>query len=272
MNNKLFLIAATALLVAGFSIPAFSQMVSLGAFDIAPPTTLSELRSLRAADPKMTAAEFVDAANKLLEKQGIGFTFSFDDATCSAIESSIKGLKNAPAKINLKTKLRSVGGEPANLTLPPADFSNSECSKCSVTLPVLELTEREFVALMWGRNIKFHLPANFIASEVFLVDDKGLIATRTKWRVPFRSVPLGVSYDGNVLYLGFPDPELKDISLAVFSEGVFQFATRAEAESNGRGTLLREFPKDAANPNLAYLRFENRGVRHTVRFSNACGK
>ncbi len=125
---------------------------------------------------------------------------------------------------------------------------------------------------MLGHNIKFHLPVNFVVSEAVLVDEKDLGTIKKKWRIPFRSVPLGVSYDENVLYFGLFEPELKDISLAVFGEGVFQFATRDEAESNGKGTLLKEFPKDPANPNLAFLRFENRGLKQVVKYSNPCGR
>jgi hypothetical protein len=252
------------------SASLFGQMVSLSPFDIAPPTVLLDVKAIRTANPKMSSTELVDAANKLLERQGIAFTFSFDEATCLAIDKSIKSLKNPPSKLNLRTKLQSIGGEPAMLTLPPADFNNPECAKCSVSLPVLELTDKEFVALMLGTNIKFRLPVNFIVAEAMLVDDKDLTTIKKKWRIPFRSVPLGVSYDENVLYLGLPDPELKDLSLAVFGEGVFQFATRDEAESNGKGTPVKEVVKDLANPNLAYLRFENRGLKQVVKYSGAC--
>ena len=271
MTRIIWFRIALALIVL-FSTAANGQTVSMSPFDIAPPTILADIKTLRATNPKMTSTELVDAANKLLEKQGIAFTFSFDEATCLAIDKSIKGMKNPPAKLNLRTKLRSVGAEPAALTLPPADFANNECSKCSVSLPILELTDKEFVALMLGHNIKFHLPVNFIVSEAFLVDEKDLNTVKKKWRIPFRSVPLGVSYDENVLYLTLFEPELKDISLAVFGEGVFQFTTREEADSNGKGTLVKEFPKDIANPNLAFMRFENRGLKQVLRYSNACGR
>ena len=258
--------------IAFLSATASGQLVSMSPFDIAPPTILADIKTHRAVNPKMTSTELVEVANKLLEKQGIAFTFSFDEATCLAIDKSIKGMKDPASNLNLRTKLRSVGAEPATLTLPPADFANNECSKCTVTLPVLELTDMEFVALMLGHNIKFHLPVNFVVSEAVLVDEKDLTKTKKRWRIPFRSVPLGVSYDENVLYLGLFEPGLKDISLAVFGEGAFQFATREEAESNGKGTPVKEFPKDPANPNLAFTRFENRGMKQVVKYSNACGR
>lgn len=258
--------------VAFLAVTVRGQMVTMSPLDIAPPTVFADVKALKASNPKMNSAELVDAANTILAKQGVAFTFSFDEATCMAIDKAIKSLKNPPPKVNLKTKLRSVGAEAANLTLPPADFSNQECSKCSVTLPVLELTEKEFVALMLGKNIKFHLPTNLAVSEVILVDEKDLTTIKKKWRVPYRTVPLGVSYDENVLYLGLPDPELKELSLAVFGEGVFQFATREEAESNGKATPLKDLAKDPADPNLAFLRFENRGLKQVVKYSNACGR
>ena len=260
------------LILGSLTAVSFGQMVSMSSFDIAPPTILVDVKTLRAANPKMTATELVVAANKLLEKQGIAFTFSFDEATCLAIDKSIKSMKNPPPKLNLRTKLRSVGAEPAALTLPPADFTNNECSKCSVTLPVLELSDKEFVALMLGHNIKFHLPVNFIVAEAFLVDDKDLTTVKKKWRIPYRGIPIGVSYDENVLYLALREPELQELSLAVFGEGVYQFATREEAESNGKPAQLKEFPKDTANPNLAFLRFENRGLKQVVKYSNPCGR
>lgn len=241
-------------------------------FDIAPPMVLADVKALRAANTKMTAAELVDAANVLLARQGIPFTFTFDAATCDAIDKSIKSLKNAPPRVNLRTKLRSVGGEPATLTLPPADFANNECGKCSVTLPVLEINDKEFVALMLGQNIKFNLPGNFTTAEAVLIDHKSQSGTKTKWRMPFRTRPLGVSYDGNVLYLGFPEPELKDLSLAVFSEGVFQFATREEAESNGKGKPPLGNYAFPTVPKTDFILFVNRGTEQLVRFSDACVK
>jgi hypothetical protein len=266
-------LAAVAGLFLALSVPVFSQMVSMSPFDIAPPTLLADVKALRAANPKMTAAEFVEAANVLLAKQGFPFTFIFDDATCDAIDKSIKSLKNAPPRVNLKTKLKSVGGEPANLTLPPADFANNECGKCSVTLPVLEITDKEFVALMLGQNIKFHLPANFTVAEAVLFDEKDPTAIKTKWRMPFRTKPLGVSYYGNVVYLGLPDPELKDLSLGVFAEGVFQFTTREEAESNGKGIIPGlNTPVNPRDPRSRYIIFDNRGIMQTVRFTDACVK
>jgi hypothetical protein len=247
------------------SIAGFGQMVSMNPFDISPPTIFDQVKAVRSANQKMTPAELVDAANKLLEKQGIAFTFSFDEATCQAVDKSIKSLKNPPPRVNLRTKLRSVGAEAATLTLPPADFSNSQCSKCSVTLPVFEVTDQDFIALMLGTNIKFHRPTNFLTSEAYLVDDKDLTTIKKKWRIPFRSVPLGVSYDENVLYIALHDTELKDLSLAVFSEGVFQFATREEAESNGKPTPLQGVSE------VSLMRFENRELKHVVKFSKSCG-
>jgi hypothetical protein len=124
---------------------------------------------------------------------------------------------------------------------------------------------------MLGTNIKFHKPTNFVASEAYLVNEKDLSLIKTKWRIPYRADPIGISYDGNVLYLPLLDPELKEISLAVFSEGVFQFATRSEAEASGKPNPILDFPKVPANPNLAYVRFDYRETKHVIKFSKTCG-
>jgi hypothetical protein len=270
MKIKRFSAASFVVFLFAFSIPAWAQLVTMGSFDIAPPTLLADVKALRQGNPKMTTPELLEAANGLLAKQGVPFTFTFDAATCDAIDKGIKALKNAPPRVNLRTKLSSVGGEPATLTLPPADFTNNACGKCSVTLPVLEITETEFVALMWGRNIKFTLPANLKPAEAALVDAADAGKVKTKWRLPYRSKPLGVSYDGGVIYLALPDPDLKDLALAVFREGVFQFTTRADAESNGTAKPSPPTPAIPAITNPGSILFDNRGTKQLVQYAETC--
>lgn len=248
----------------------FGQSVTINPFDIAPPSIYDRVKAISAADPKKSATEIAEQANRILEKEGIAFIFSLDDASCSAIDKSIKELKEKGRPLNLSTKLRSVGADPATLRLPPADFSSGQCSKCSVTLPVFEVTDNDFIALMLGNNIKFHRPANFLTAEAFLLDQKDPKIVKTRWRLPFKAEPLGVSYYENVIYLPLPDAELKHLALAVFAEGSYQFETREEAESNGKPTVINDASFDASNQDSKYVRFNNRGINQTVRFQAAC--
>ena len=92
---------------------------------------------------------------------------------------------------------------------------------------------------------------------------------KRKWRLPFRTIPVGVSSDENVLYLGFDEPELAGLSLMIYSEGVFQFATRAEAELGGKGTPESPTPGGAA-PQVKYIRFNRWGSTYIVRYPPPC--
>jgi hypothetical protein len=126
-----------------------------------------------------------------------------------------------------------VDGDAASLALPEARFS--DCGRCYMLMPLLQITSADFVTVVLGQNIRFHLPSNFESSEVVLVDSKDKSTIRRKWRVPSKMEPVGVSYDENVLYLAFNEPELSDLSLQIFGEGTFQIGTRAEADEGGKG-------------------------------------
>lgn len=122
-----------------------------------------------------------------------------------------------------------------------------------------------------GRNVKFHLPPNFVINEAALVEGDGKAVVITRWKIPFRTTPLTVSEDGNVLYLGFAEPELKDLALIIFSEGSFRFVDRKEVDLERKGFLIKNVPKDPNNPNLSFLKFENARAKHIVRFPTSCG-
>src|SRR5688572_26533361 len=174
-----------------------------------------QLKAVRAADPRMPLADFVTSANVLLDKHGIGFTVSLDAATCERVRKVKEQLKDPSATVTLGATLRSVDADGASLTLPAPTFPSGDCG-CHIELPMLQITEKDFITVIAGRNIRFHRPAAFSSAEAVLLDAKDKTTIRRKWRVPFRSTPIGVSHDGNVLYLAFADPELIDLSLLVF--------------------------------------------------------
>ncbi len=230
------------------------QQLKMDPFDIAPPVLIEDLKKLRVEKPDLKPEELVEAANELLEKRGLPFNFLLDNNSCSIIEK-------AKSTESVRMKLQTVGADPTDLKVPPVTFSSSKTCPCSITLPVFEITDNDLIALMLGTNIKFQRPKVFRTFEVFLVDNNDPSIKKKRWNTPFYSEPLGVSYDGNVLYLALPDTELKDLSLAVFSEGVFQFATLAEAKSNGVAKKLAD----------SLIRFDNRGVEQTIMVVNKCG-
>ena len=225
---------------------------------------IDRLKALRTANPKMPMAEFIAAANSLLDKHGIGFAVSLDAATCGRIRKVKEQQKDPSASLTLGATLRSVDAEGATLTLPEPKFPSGDCG-CYIELPLLQITDKDFITVIRGRNIGFHLPTNFSSAQAELIDAKDN-TVRRKWRIPFRSVPIGVSHDGNVLYLAFDEPELSDLSLLVFGEGVFQIGTRAEAEEGGKGKLGETAP----TVGYRYINFERWGNSYLVRFTELC--
>lgn len=193
-----------------------------------------QLKALRAADPKMPLADFVAAANDLLDKHGIGFAISLDAATCEKVRKVREQTKDPSAVIALGATLRSVDADGASLRLPAPAFPSGDCG-CYVELPMLQITGDDFITVISGRNIRFHMPSFFSAHEAHLIEPADHNKIKRRWRIPFRGVPIGVSHDENVLYLAFAEAELGDLSFLVFGEGVFQIGTRAEAEEGGKG-------------------------------------
>lgn len=247
-----------------------AQQTTFKPFSVTQSNLINDLKAIKTSNPKITDIEFSKMANLLLEKEGINFVFAFDAATCQKIEAAKSKLKDPNAPLNLKTTLKSPLGENASLLLPEPIFDTSECVPCRVSLPVFEATTQDFVTSVEGKNIKFYLPSNFKINEVSLVDDKDLKTVKKSWKIPFRTTPLSISDSGNILYLGFAEPELKDLALMIFNEGVFQFTSKSEIDTDKKGSPIKDFPKDATNPNLAFLKFKSGEIVQTLKFSTGC--
>jgi len=67
------------------------------------------------------------------------------------------------------------------------------------------------------------------------------------------AVPIGVTFDDKVLYLGNNELDLYQLSLAVIGEGVFQVAAREKAEAGGKGSITAANPAD---PTVNFVRFD----------------
>lgn len=265
-----FSLLLTIVLLLGVELNSAQQM-SVKPFSVTQSNLINELKAIKISSPKISDADFSKQANLLLEKQGINFVFAFDGATCQKIEAAKTKLKDPNAPLNLKTTLKSPLGESASLLLPEPIFDTSECVPCRVSLPVFEATTQDFVTSVEGKNIKFYLPSNFKINEVSLVDNKDLKTVKKSWKIPFRTTPLSISDSGNIIYLGFAEPELKDLTLLIYSEGVFQFAPKSEIDLDKKSALVKDFPKDAGNPNLSFIKFTMGEIVQILKFSTACG-
>ena len=249
---------------------ALAQQVTVKPFEVERSTLLDDLKELKAANPKMKPEELAAAANELLGQKGLNFDVRFDAATCQKIAQAIAARKDKNEPLNLRTALKSPVGETATLLLPEVGFATGACAACYVSIPILEATPSEFVTIVEGRNLKFFLPSNFVLYEAALVEAKDLSTVKRRWKLPVRARPLSISYDGNVLYLAFAEPELAELVLAVFGEGVYQIAPRRELDEGVKATPVKDFPKDATDPGRAVLKFEHGDASHFVRYSADC--
>ena len=260
--SKLLAVIAAVMMVATLSS---AQQVKMAALPIKSSTLIDQIKAFKAADPKITPEDLAKAANDLLDKNGINFIFYFDSATCQKIRQLKASQKDPSKPIQISGVLRSVDADGASMQLPEPKLVSTECGDCYVELPVLEVTDQYFVTIVKGRNIKFHLPSNFGVNHARLVDPSNR-RTKKKWLIPARYTPIGVSYDENVVYLGLGVPELAELSLLVFGEGVFQFGTRSDAENGGAGKV------EPASSNNATIRFDRWERSYFVDYSPNCGE
>lgn len=266
---KANLIVLVVAFTIAFALDAGAQMVRMMPFGVHESALIEQIRSLRLANPKIAPNELAKAANDLMLKHGIAYKLYFDAATCQKIREVKNAQKDPKEPIKIGVTLQSIGAERAALTLPKPNLTTPECGDCYVELPILEMTDSDFVTLIQGHNIKFSMPGNFTVNRVHLLDNADVTKKVRTWRVPFRAVPIGVTYDQTVIYLAFENPELAALSLAVFDTGGFEITTRAEAEEAGIGRL--ESPKPPSEPGYQVIRFDRWENIYRLSYKPACG-
>lgn len=261
------------LTISAFCLFFFTQIqaqATIKPFSISESNLINDVKNLKNSSPKITSENLVKSANALLDKQGINFVVGFDANTCLKLEEVKKAQKNPTTPLNLRTTLKSPLGEPAALLLPEAIFTKNECFACFITLPFLEITDKDFVTIVQDTNLKFYLPTNFLINQAFLVDEKDFTTVKRKWKIPFRTVPLSVSDDGNILFVGFDEPELADLALAIFSEGAYQFYPKKDIDKAKKGVILTEKQVKITVPNFAFIKFQNTELKQIIKFPTKC--
>lgn len=261
---------AVCLLIFAQTNFVFGQGAKINPFQIKPSTVLEDVKTAKANNPNQSVENLVKAANESLQTNGFNYVFGFDTATCQKIEQVKTSQKDKTVPLNLRATFNSVDGEKASVVLPEANFATGECLPCFMQIPVFEVTTTDFVTSVMQRNIKFYFPSNFVVHEIQAVEKQDLTTVIKRWKMPFRTTPLSISDDGNVIYLGFSEPELNDLVLMVFSEGVLMFEAKKDLNSTKKVTMLKDFPSDANNPNLRFINFADENVSHTIRFSVPC--
>lgn len=249
----------------------FSQKATINPMSVKPSTLIEEIRNIKNSNPQISAEELAKSANLIFDKKGFNYAFAFRDDICQKIDQVRKTQKDPAAPLNIRAKLNSVAGDATVITLPEAKTDQNECRRCFVQLPVWEATEKDFVTFIQNINVKFYLPPDLALNEIALVDNANLNAVVRRWKVPYRAAPLSISDDGKILYLALPEADLSDLAIMIFDEGMLQFCSRKDVDAEKKGALLKDFPRDAANPNLAFMEFKSGETKQTIRFIQACG-
>lgn len=221
------------------------QQVKFSPFSINESVLLREIKTARTANPKITPEQLAAKSNEMLQKMGLEYYLQIDPSICDKLNA--ERAKHPKRPVRLLANLQSVDGDRAKLAVPEPLFELGGCAGCFLRFALLEMTADTFVTKVQGYNIRFALPSGVRATRIQLVDPMNETNILAIWRIPVRWVPIGISYDENVIYLSFDDADLKDLALAVFTEGTFEFVTRTEAEASGKPVDLQRSDADKAN-------------------------
>jgi hypothetical protein len=170
----------------------------------------------------------------------------------------------------LRTAIKSISGEAASLTLPEPLFAGSECFPCYVKLPVLEISDSQFAVKIQDRNVGFFMPSNFSFNEVTLVDAANFSNALRKWKIPSRLKPVSISDDGSLLFLELAEPELRDLILIAYPEGVYQFFARKDLDSEIKSESVKEATANAQVANHSFLKFTKGEKTQIIKFPTNC--
>jgi hypothetical protein len=234
---RLGLLTLVGMLAAATSYSQFT----VSPFEAKRSELVSQIKALKVTEPGIKPDDLARRSNELLTKTGLGFTINVEPQACAQIKTLMDAQRAAKKTGHLVLKLPSIGGDAAPIVLPDPQFPSSSCKTCSIELPLLELTESNFVMLLMGQNIKFAKPAWMIPASVELEQNVSA-ATPLRWNVPLAGEPIGITEDETVIYLALPDPDLMDLAVAVFREGVFEITTREEATGKSKRIELPPLP------------------------------
>jgi hypothetical protein len=247
----------------------YGQKVTIKPFAVYSSTLLEELKTLKSSNPKLSTTELVKNANALLQKRGLNYSFALDASVCKKVEDLKKNQKTPNSPITLNAKLNSFEGDTTNITLPPVRFGK-DAGKCFSLLPLLEVTQNDFVTIIEDRTVKFYKPEIFNFNEVTLVDNKTYKTNVRNWKVPFCTTPLSVSEDGKMLFLNLPADELGEIVLIAYDEGTFQFYPKKDIDLSEKGILPENLPKILNLPDAAFISFGTGEKQRVLKFNNIC--
>jgi hypothetical protein len=255
------------LLIIIFASTGFGQQVSMGLFEIKSSTLIKDLKQKKIDNAKITIKELAAFGNETINNVGFNYQFELSEANCKALFEIQKKLKPDQKMSALKGKLNQPQGEPTGIIFPEVNFTDN-CG-CYIKIPSLNVVETDFVTKIRGTNIKFNRPNNFRLT-VDLVDNTTLTKQIRRWYIPFPTTPIGVYEDGTILFLDFPDSEFNELALAIYESGTIQIISKSDWDLKEKPTQLKDFPRDASNPNLNFISFGNGEKKRVLKFNSPC--
>lgn len=174
-------------------------------------TLTDTVRRKVAQHPNWSAAEITAYANQLLQQRGFNYEFDICDYLVSRkiTPLSRNTLDDSPIKDYRLTF--SLQGQ-ATKTFRVKVDDGGPCGECFADIPATLVTARTLHAVVKGATYPLQRPANFRLDEIALVDETMRKVMR-KWESPSQSSPLGISPDGQTIYLPveFSDADLEAV-------------------------------------------------------------
>lgn len=261
----------TAFFVIGEALTVFGQQVKIEAFSIERSDLIEQLKQKKKDSPKVVASDLADYANDLLAKTGLNFEFGLSPEICKAIadkKARTKAQQN-PA-FGITARFNQERGEPVAIKFSDIATDIDACGTCAVEMPVITISDKDFVTIIQGLNIKLQLSPDISLEKVELIDNQNLKNVVRSWQMPFQTTPIGVSEDKTILYLELPIAELSDLALQIYGTGAIQFAAKKDLNLKDEAKMLKDAPKDSNNSYLSYITFGAGAAKKTLRFSAPC--
>jgi hypothetical protein len=245
------------LLIVALLTPAsnYQRPVTLSSSNI-----IQELAQRKKTQPAITSKELAAVGNELLEKRG--FDYSVD--VCHILYMG----KSTDSIANHEFTLASGGKQSFKFTV--VSSNEALCGECGISMmPSVQVTKTEMVLVSEGKRYRVRRPVSFALEEVQLLDARMKKVLRT-WQLPYETFPVGISPDGNRLYLQFgTEHQLDGLVLELSETGGVTFRDRSEARMV-KGKVIEDHPKDPYDSYLTLMRFDAGDKTHIIRFWAPC--
>lgn len=264
-----YLLKPAPLTIARQDVGATEPLKQAHASKIQPSSILRDLRSKKEHQPSIPPNELAEHANKLLEQKG--FDYNFD--VCEIAKANNLSVRTLDAPLSKKARpyrMTQTNGEEITFHIAANYIAEGICSECFFPIPALQVTKREILAIVEGKQYRLKRPTGFVLDEVSLVDEN-LRKVIRKWQLPYQTVPRGISEDGTKIYVGFyVEAGLDELVLEISATGRIQFKACKDVDLQDEGEWIENHPKELNNDYLAFKRFHVAGRSYIIKFDGPC--